>query len=128
MSLRISSILWGITALFLALFVSGCSPYFWRSTTPVIAQEVKLPEKIVISELDFINRPYKIIGEVNASVTQLTPFGASLKELANQELQKEALKQGADGIIYVQYKTLPKTWKSWGGMEAKGTAVVFKYY
>lgn len=123
--------LWGLLFL-VALFFNACSIPFWGDKTakaPVL-EEVKKPssEKVVISELDIMDRPYTVIGEVNASVSQLTPFGAPLKELANKQLQIEAVKMGADGVIFVRYETLPKTWTRWSGMEASGKAVKFKYY
>lgn len=123
---------WWSTLFLISLFFSGCSIPFWGDKTAKapILEEVKKPpsKKVVISELDIMDRPYTIIGDVNASVSQLTPFGTPLKELANEQLQLEATKIGADGVIFIRYKTLPKTWTRWSGMEAKGKAVVFKYY
>jgi len=123
---------WWSTLFLISLFFSGCSIPFWGDKTPKtpVLEEAKKPssEKVVIRELDIFDRPYTILGEVNASVSQLTPFGTPLKELANKQLQIEASKMGADGVIFVRYETLPKTWTRWSGMKTTGKAVKFKYY
>lgn len=115
-----------------SLVFSGCSMMFWQNKDQAPKIEVinpPTPAKIVVSELD-IDRPYAILGEVSASVSQTTPFGAKpSKELVNAQLQEEAFKLKADGIIYVRYTKTDSSWKSWGGsMEGKGQAVKFKYY
>ena len=121
-----------IGALMVSLVFSGCSMMIWQNKDQAPKIEVinpPTPAKIVVSELD-IDRPYAILGEVSASVSQTTPFGAKpSKELVNAQLQEEAFKLKADGIIYVRYTKTDSSWKSWGGsMEGKGQAVKFKYY
>lgn len=121
-----------LTALMVSLVFSGCSMMFWQnkeSTPKIETINPQTPQKIVISELD-IDRPYTMLGDVSAMVSQTTPFGATpSKELVNAKLQEEAFKLKADGIIYVRYTKTDSSWKSWGGsMEGKGQAVKFKYY
>lgn len=121
-----------LTALMVSLVFSGCSMMFWQnkeSTPKIETINPQTPQKIVISELD-IDRPYTMLGDVSAMVSQTTPFGATpSKELVNAKLQEEAFKLKADGIIYVRYTKTESSWKSWGGsMEGKGQAVKFKYY
>lgn len=116
-----------VTFLFL-----GCSPMFWQSkdSAPKIEEiNPPTPQKIVVSELD-IDRPYTILGDISATVSQMTPFGATPnKESVNAKLQEEAFKLKADGIIYVRYTKTESSWKSWGGsMDGRGQAVKFKYY
>lgn len=121
-----------LTALMVSLVFSGCSMMFWQnkeSAPKIETINPQTPQKIVISELD-IDRPYTMLGDVSAMVSQTTPFGATpSKELVNAKLQEEAFKLKADGIIYVRYTKTESSWKSWGGsMEGKGQAVKFKYY
>lgn len=121
-----------IGALMVSFLFLGCSPMFWQNKDQAPKIEVinpPVPGKIVVSELD-IDRPYAILGDVSAVVSQMTPFGATpSKELVNAKLQEEAFKLKADGIIYVRYTKTESSWKSWGGsMEGKGQAVKFKYY
>lgn len=121
-----------ITALIASLLFSGCSLMFWQNkdTAPKIEEiNPPTPQKIVVSELD-IDRPYTILGDVSATVSQMTPFSAKpSKESVNAKLQEEAFKLKADGIIYVRYTKTESSWTSWGGsMDGKGQAVKFKYY
>lgn len=121
-----------LTALMVSLVFSGCSMMFWQnkeSTPKIETINPQTPQKVVVSELD-IDRPYTMLGDVSAMVSQTTPFGATpSKELVNAKLQEEAFKLKADGIIYVRYTKTESSWKSWGGsMEGKGQAVKFKYY
>ncbi len=116
----------------LSMVLGGCSLPFISSSTkaPVIEEIKRTPaSKIIISELDILDRPYVLLGEVRASEKPLTPLSAiPTKEELNAKLREEAAKMDADAIIFVSYKPLEKSWKSWGGMEAVGKAVKFKYY
>ncbi len=121
-----------IGALMVSWVFSGCSPMFWQnkeSTPKIEVINPPTPQKIVVSELD-IDRPYTILGDITATISQTTPFGTTpSKELVNAKLQEEAFKLKADGIIYVRYTKTDSSWKSWGGsMEGLGQVVKFKYY
>lgn len=129
MSLKFPRVLWFVMALILGLSFSGCTTWFWNKSSNVQEIKLTLPEKVVISELDILDRPYTVLSDISVTVTQLTPLNATpTKELVNAKLKVEAVKIGADAVIYVQYKKMDSTWTRWNGMEGKGQAVKFKYY
>ena len=125
--------LWSMGVLVsLNIAMGGCSiPFMGNSSTkaPVIEEIKRTPvNKIVMSELDILDRPYKVIGEVFASDTVLIPFSKITKDDVNTKLKEEAFKQGADAIVYVIYTHHEGTWKSPARIEAKGKAVQFTRY
>ncbi|MBV5277571.1 MAG: hypothetical protein J0647_00720 [Campylobacteraceae bacterium] len=129
MSLKFPRVLWFVMALILGLSFSGCTTWFWNKSSNVQEIKLTLPEKVVISELDILDRPYTVLSDILVTVNQITPLNATpTKELVNAKLKDEAVKIGADAVIYVQYKKMDSTWTRWNGMEGKGQAVKFKYY
>lgn len=126
---------WIVNLLFVGMGIalSGCTIPFLSekvSRAPIIEEIRRTPvEKIVISELDILDRPYALLGEVSAIHKSLIPFNSiATKEELNLKLREEAAKINADAIIFVSYKPLEKSWNSFGGMEAKGKAVRFTRY
>ncbi|WP_263832408.1 YbjQ family protein [Sulfurospirillum oryzae] len=120
-------------------FFSGCSMSFnydfWSQkapTTPApVVSEVKiaLPNNILMYELDITDRPYASLGEVSASVTKINPWGEEPKqEAVEAKLKEEALKKGADALIYVRYTKLGASWNRLSGIEGKAQAVKFTRY
>ncbi len=111
---------------------TGCSIPFMgpSSKAPVLEMLKRTPvEKIMISEMDILDRPYTLLGDVNVSIEQRLPFGSdTLKERTSKALQEKAAALDADAVIFVRYTPLEKTWTRWGGMEVKGKAIKFSYY
>lgn len=124
---------WMMGLLLGAFFLTGCSVPFLGSKAaqaPLIEYGKQTPvEKIMITELDILDRPYAVVGDVNASVEQMFPLaGESLKERANSALRQKAYALNADAIIFVHYQNLGKSWTRWDGVQAKGKAVAFTRY
>lgn len=116
-----------IVSLGVSLFLTACSLPFISSSTkaPVIEELTQTPvSKIIISELDILDRPYTILGDVYAKESSWIPMKSPSTEALNARLQEEAYRLHADAIIFVSYKTDKATWHS---MEATGKAVKFRY-
>lgn len=113
-----------------SLMMSGCSiPFFGtKSETKLEVQEKKQNplEKIVLSDWDIVERAYTIIGDIRVEESSWNPF-RSTKEALQQKLREEALKIGADGVIFIVYGPVKKTWYQKEGMQAKGKAIRFAY-
>ena len=61
------------------------------------------------------------------SVNKTTIFHPDpTQEMVREALQKEAASRGADAVILARYGTVGIGILSWGSMEGKGRAVVFK--
>ena len=125
---------WIVMATCVALF-SGCSlnMNFWSQKAPAPTEktEVKmtLPSSILMYELDVTDRPYKSLGELSASATKLNPWGKEPTEAeVEAKLKDEALKKGADALIYVHYTKLGASWNRISGIEGNAIAVKFSRY
>lgn len=111
------------------IFATGCSLPFSSDTQTTADKNRQIsPEKIVISEVDILDRPYKIIGDVSANDAPSMPFSKANKLEATKNLRLEASKMGADGIIFVNYVLRKGTWESPDNIEAKGKAIKFTHY
>jgi hypothetical protein len=128
---------WGVTAL-IVMMMSGCSMSwnFWSQNAPKTPQDQKaqnvqiaLKPSILMYELDITDRPYKNLGEVSATDTKLNPWGEEPTQ-ANVEaqLKAEAIKVGADALIFVRYTKLGASWNRISGIEGKAQAVKFTRY
>lgn len=75
---------------------------------------------------DITDRPYEVIGEVEAGVRKTTIFHpkASEKKIY-RELWERAEKIGADAVIKATYGKSHITVESWGKTRARGIAVRF---
>lgn len=129
---------WIAIAMCIGLF-SGCSMSFnynfWSQkapTTPMpVVKEVKiaLPNTVLMYDLDITDRPYTSLGEVSVSVTKLNPWGEDPKQSdAEAKLKEEAIKKGADALIYVRYTKVGVSYNRWSGIEGKAQAVKFTRY
>jgi len=110
---------------------SGCSiPYFSSTKAPVIeGNEKRTPaNRIVVTELDIMDRPYTILGDVSASESPMMLFSKVDKADVVIKLREEAAKMGADAVVYVTYTEHEGSWKSRAHIEAKGKAVKFTRY
>ncbi len=115
------------------LFFSGCSIPFMGNTTdkaPTIeGSEKRTPaSRIVVSEVDILDRPYTILGDVNASDSAMMPFSKIDKADVVIKLREVAAKMGADAVVFTRYTYHERTWKSGDSIEAKGKAVKFTRY
>ncbi len=120
-----------MTAIISTVFL-GCSMPFSGDTKeqPSSVEKAKqIPaEKVVISEVDILDRPYKVIGDVSAIDAPKMPFSKASKVDVTSKLREEASKMGADGVIFVNYILLKGTWQSPEQIEVKGKAVKFTHY
>lgn len=88
--------------------------------------EQKSPQDIIVTETDITDRKYKVLGDIEATVNKTTIFHSDpTREKVNEELRKEAVKLGADAVIFVRYGTVGVSFMSWGSLNGKGRAIVF---
>ena len=88
----------------------------------VVNEEVGVP----VFPYDITDRPYEVVGEVEAGVRKATVFS---KEPSQKKIYKElwerAEKLGADAVVKANYGDAHMTAFSWGKTNAKGTAIRF---
>lgn len=129
---------WMVIAMCVGLF-SGCSMSFnynfWSQKAPEtpapVVKEVKiaLPSTVLMYDLDITDRPYTSLGEVSASMTKLNPWGEEPTQAqVEAKLKDEAVKKGADALIFVRYTKLGASWNRLSGIEGKAQAVKFTRY
>lgn len=110
--------------------LSGCATWSSSDVTNArpTAQEIRQvsPEKILLTEGDITDRPYKPLGDISVTVNKTTIFHTDpTKEMVNAKLQEEAAKLGADAVTHVRYGTVGISLMSWGSLDGKGRAVQF---
>lgn len=88
----------------------------------VVNEDVGVP----VFPNDITDRPYTVIGEVQAGVRKATVFSkeASQKKIY-AELWERAEKLGADAVINAKYGDSHVSAFSWGKTNATGTAIKF---
>jgi len=127
---------WILIATCVTLF-SGCSfgMNFWSQkapTTPVnqtTTMQITIPSTILMYELDVADRPYSNLGEVSVSLTRINPWGEEPTQAhVEAKLKEEAIKKGADALIYVHYTKLGASWNRVSGIEGKAQAIKFTRY
>ncbi len=130
---------WIVAVVCIGLF-SGCSMSFnynfWsqkapETPSPAAVKEVKiaLPSTVLMYDLDITDRPYTSLGEVSASMTKLNPWGEEPTQAqVEAKLKEEAVKKGADALIFVRYTKLGASWNRLSGIEGKAQAVKFTRY
>jgi uncharacterized protein YbjQ (UPF0145 family) len=106
---------------------------FTLVSTPSLAKD-KAKTFVVVNEdvgvpvfpHDITDRPYEVIGEIEAGVRKATIFSkeASQKKIY-KELWERAEKKGADAVINASYGDSHVALTSWGKTNAKGTAIRF---
>jgi uncharacterized protein YbjQ (UPF0145 family) len=76
---------------------------------------------------DISDRPYQVLGEVQAGVRKATIFSKKASEAKiYRELWERAEKLGADAVINAKFGNSHITAFSWGKTNATGTAIKFK--
>ncbi|RYE67389.1 MAG: heavy metal-binding domain-containing protein [Rhizobiaceae bacterium] len=102
--------------------------------TPVSAQNTATTPPAIVNEdvgvpvfpYDITDRPYSVIGEVEAGVRKATVFSKSpSQEKIYRELWERASKLGADAVVNAKYGDAHVTAFSWGKANATGTAIKF---
>lgn len=100
---------------------------------PVLAKDGK-KAFVVVNEAvgvpvfphDITDRPYEVIGEIEAGVRKATLFSKEAsQEKIYKELWERAEKRGADAVINAKYGESHITAFSWGKTNATGTAIRF---
>ena len=77
------------------------------TTEQTVAKPMTGPEKIILTEKDILDRPYKVLGDIEVTVNKTTIFHPNpTRELVAQKLREEAAKLRADAVILVRYGTL----------------------
>lgn len=81
---------------------------------------------IVISEGDITDRKYQSLGDLSVTVNKTTIFHADpTREMVVEKLRDEAVKLGADAVIFVRYGSVGVSMLSWGSLDGKGRAIKF---
>lgn len=102
--------------------------------TPVLAKAKEKKTYIVVNEAvgvpvfpyDITDRPYKVLGEVEAGVRKATVFSKEAsQEKIYRELWERGEKMGADAVINAKYGDSHVSAFSWGKTNATGTAIKF---
>ena len=89
----------------------------------VMNDEVGVP----VFPYDFTERPYDIVGDVEAGVRKATLFSKEPSQAKiYKELWERADKLGADAVINAKYGDSHMTAMSWGKTKATGTAIKFR--
>lgn len=109
-----------------ALALASISPAMARdaasSSAAVNNPEVGVP----VFPYDITDRPYRVVGEVEAGVRKATVFSKSpSQEKIYRELWERANKLGADAVVNAKYGDAHITAFSWGKSNATGTAIKF---
>lgn len=102
-------------------------------TAPVAAKDkaksfVVMNEEagVPVFEGDITDRPYEVLGEVEAGVRKATIFSkAASPNKIYRELWERAEKMNADAVINAKFGKSHVTAMSWGKTNATGTAIRF---
>lgn len=82
--------------------------------------------KVPVVDGDVTDRPYRIIGEIEAGVRKATLFSKTPSpDKVYRELWERGRKMGADAVIGASYGEARVTALSWGSREATGKAIKF---
>ena len=130
-----------LTITLLATALSGCST--WSTSDVQVpnaapsTEEEPAPslmkraptsvDKVALFEGDVSDRAYETIGDISVTVNKTTIFHPDpTREMVTERLKEEAAKLGADAVIHVRYGTVGIGFVSWGSLDGKGRAIVFK--
>jgi hypothetical protein len=82
--------------------------------------------KVPVIAGDITDRPYRVVGEIEAGVRKATIFSKDPSEAkVYRELWERGRKLGADAVINANYGDPRVTALSWGSRKAKGQAIKF---
>jgi ABC-type Fe3+-hydroxamate transport system substrate-binding protein len=117
-----------------ALALAACGTRSSSDVQPVgggaAGAVTKLPAKaasdVIVTEDDITDRPYRALGDVEATVAKWTIFDSDpTPQKVAEELRRRAADMGADAVVLVRYGTVGVGAFTWGKLEGKGRAVVF---
>lgn len=84
-------------------------------------------DKVALFEGDVADRAYEAIGDISVTVNKTTIFHRDpTREAVAERLKEEAAQLGADAVIHVRYGTIGISLISWGSLNGKGRAIVYK--
>lgn len=119
----------------LVIGVAACGTRTSTSVEPVAgatqATAKPMPKpasEVIVTENDITDRPYVSLGDISVTVSKWTIFDKDpTQAMVAAALQQKAAEMGADAVVLARYGTVGIGAFSWGEMEGKGRAVVFKH-
>lgn len=88
--------------------------------------EFVMQQPVPVIEGDVLNRPYRVIGHITASIRKATVFSrAAGHDKVFRELWERGQKLGADAVIHAQYGQASPSYWSAGAREVRGEAIKF---
>lgn len=95
------------------------------TTAPAAA--AKTPDKVIVTENDITDRPYRALGDIEVTVSKWTILDADpTKEKVAAALRETAAEMGADAVVLARYGTVGIGLGGWGQMDGNGRAVTFQ--
>ena len=83
---------------------------------------------VLLTEGDLADRKYAVLGDLAVTVNKLTLFNANpTREQVDAKLKAEAVKLGADAVIFVRYGAIGISTVSWGSLDGKGRAIKLEH-
>ena len=114
------------------LLLSACASYSYSNADQVQTEskvqvaEKTDPAKIILTEGDITDRPYKVIGDLKVTVNKTTIFNKDpTREMVDVKFRKDASELGADAVILIRYGTVGIGLITWGSLDANGRAIKF---
>lgn len=120
----------------LGLTVGACST--WATSTVKLsaggpasaaapAHQAPAAPDIVVTAGDFPNRPYDVLGDIEATVNKTMAFFPDPTPAdIDAKLREQAAAMGADAVILVKYGNVAMSWVSYGSLDGSGRAVRFR--
>lgn len=116
-------VLISIAALIAATTAAAAQDVTPRANEPVAAVLAK-PQSVTAG--DIVDRPYRILGPVRATVRKTTIFDKRVSESkVYKELWERARRMGADAVIFADYAAPETELGKVGAREASGRAIKF---
>lgn len=113
---------------FLGVLFAGALPAEASAQTIVAAPpHTSNVDGFIVTEGDFADRPYDVLGSVSVKVGKLTWVSEDPdRQKADAKLMAKARQMGADAVVRVTYTPTGASAMSWGGIKAEGTAIRYK--
>jgi len=119
----------------IGFLLSSCATWSTSDVEPAVgakeasaaAVEKSDPTKIMLTQDDIVDRPYRVLGDIEVTVNKTTLFHPDpTPELVDKELREKASELGADAVILIRYGTVGVSFMSWGSLDGKGRAIAFE--
>lgn len=114
--------------LFFLVALSIATPAAAQDMTPRANEPVAtiLAKQQPVTAGDIVDRPYRVLGPVRATVRKTTIFDKRISEAkVYKELWKRAQRMGADAVIFADYAAPETELGKVGAREASGRAIKF---